>query len=112
MNFDSVNHDLILHKLKLFYAIDGRLLKNLSNYLSRRKQCVTIEDFKSSHKGVLSRVPQGSILGPILFVLFINDLPQGINPGTNLALYADDTKIWRKVLSSRDLALLQKDMDY
>ena len=60
--FDSVNHDLILHKLKVFYSIDGRLLKFLSNYLSGRKQCVTIENYKSSQKNVLSGVPQGSIL--------------------------------------------------
>ena len=111
--FDSVNHDLILHKLKVFYSIDGRLLKFLSNYLSGRKQCVTIENYKSSQKNVLSGVPQGSILGPILsVVLFINDMPQGIDPCTNLALYADDTKIWRKIVNSRDIALLQKDIDY
>ena len=110
--FDSVNHDLILQKLKVFYTIDGRLLKFLSNYLCDRKQRVTIENHTSTDKNVLSGVPQGSILGPILFVLFINDLPQGIDPGTNLALYADDTKIWRKIDTSNDLVLLQKDIDY
>ena len=66
----------------------------------------------SALKDVLSGVPQGSIIGPILFVLFINDLPQGINSDTNLALYADDTKIWRKITSDQDLNFLQKDIDY
>ena len=84
--FDSVSHDIILNKLKNIYGIEGRMLKLLWNYLSGRKQCVTIENVKSSSKDVLSGVPQGSILGPILFVLFINDMPEGINSGTNLAL--------------------------
>ena len=110
--FDSVNHDIILQKLKYFYNIDGRLLKFLKNYLCGRKQCVVIDNCKSVEKDVRSGVPQGSIIGPILFVLFINDMPQGINDGTHLALYADDTKIWRKITSELDLAILQKDIDY
>ena len=110
--FDSVNHDIILHKLKYMYNIDGRLLKFLMNYLSGREQCVTIGNAKSSVKQVLSGVPQGSILGPILFVLFINDMPEGLSSGTELALYADDTKIWRTIHSELDHELLQKDVTY
>ena len=66
----------------------------------------------SSKKSVLSGVPQGSILGPILFVLFINDLPQVLHSDTNLALYADDTKIWRTIKNDDDIAKLQLDINY
>ena len=110
--YSSVNHDLILYKLKHLYNIDGRFLKFIKNYLSDREQCVVIGNAKSEIKPVLSGVPQGSILGPILFVLFLNDLPQGLSADTNLALYADDTKIWRAIKSENDHELLQKDITY
>ena len=110
--FDSVNHDLILKKLKHQYNIDGRLLKFLASYLSDREQCVVIGNSKSEIKPVLSGVPQGSIIGPILFVLFINDLPEGLTLNTDLALYADDTKIWRTIHSDLDNEILQRDIDY
>ena len=110
--FDSVNHDLILHKLKHLYNIDGRFLKFIRSYLCGRDQRVILGNEKSEIVPVLSGVPQGSILGPILFVLFINDLPSGLDPGTNLTMYADDTKIWRSITSQSDHEKLQKDIDY
>ena len=110
--FDSVNHDILLFKLKHMFNIDGRLLKFIKNYLSGREQQVIIGDSISSRKSVLSGVPQGSILGPILFVLFINDLPAGLNFGTDLALYADDTKIWRRMTSEKDHVALEEDISY
>ena len=106
--FDFVNHDIILHKLKLYYAVDGRLLKFLRNYICGRKQCVTVENLKSSEKYVISGVPQGSILGPILFVFFVNDMPQGIDHASNLALNADDTKIWRKISNDKSIDYLYR----
>ena len=110
--FDSVNHDIILHKLKYLYNIDGRLLKFIKGYLCGREQQVVLGNSISSRKHVLSGVPQGSILGPILFVLFINDITQGLSTGTEIALYADDTKIWRNILSESDNIVLQNDVNY
>ena len=89
----TMSIDILLHKLKHFYGIDGRLLKFIKNYLSEREQRVIMVGFRSTYKPVVSGVPHGSILGPILFVLFTNDLPKGVDPGTNISLYADDTEI-------------------
>ena len=110
--FDSVNHDIILEKLKFRYNVDGTLLNFLKNYLKGRSQSVVIGNTISSVKPVLSGVPQGSILGPLLFVLFINDLPEGLSPETDLALYADDTKISRRINTVEDEKILQRDIDY
>ena len=87
--FETVNHGIILHKLKYFYGIHGTLLKFLRSYLYGCKQCVILEHYKSSARDVLSGLPQGSILEPLLFVLFINDIPKGIDSGSNLKLFAD-----------------------
>ena len=110
--FDSVNHDIILCKLKYKFNVDGRLLKFIANYLRDRQQRVIIGNEMSSSKCAKSGVPQGSILGPLLFVLFINDLPDGLSSGTELSLYADATKIWRSMCTENDNRLLQNDIDY
>ena len=110
--FDSVNHDLLLCKLRNRYKIDGRLLKFLTDYLRDRQQCVLVGGKLSTMRNVKSGVPQGSILGPILFVLFIDDIYEGISPGTQLSLYADDTKISRPISTGSDISRLQKDIEY
>ena len=110
--FDSVNHDLILHKLKHTFRIDGIFLAFIKNYLSDRWQSVVVHGSTSSRLRVLSGVPQGSILGPSLFVLFINDISNGLSPGTNIMLYADDTKIWREMNCEEDYDTIQRDINY
>ena len=72
---------------------------------------VVLDGVKSSSKPVLSGVPQGSNLGPLLFVLFMNDLHEGISTDTLIALYAGDTKIWRSIKNEEDIAQLQRDVN-
>lgn len=109
--FDSVNHDTILHKLKFKYNVDGYLLRFLKEYLKGRQQCVTIDGEFSSYTDVQSGVPQGSILGPLLFVLFINDAVDVIDINSNILLYADDMKLYREIRSSDDQTILQSDIN-
>ena len=90
--FDTVNHDLLLNKLKNKFNIDGRMLKFLTNYLKNRTQRVGMENELSEPQNVLSGVHQGSILGPLLFALFINDISDGISDGTSMCLFADVPK--------------------
>ena len=108
--FDSVNHDKILHKLKYKFGIDGMLLKFLTEYLSNRHQKVVVENTYSDLLPVLSGVPQGSIIGPLLFVIFINDIGEGISDNSNISLYADDTKLYREINSDQDHEALQQDI--
>ena len=99
--FDSVNHDILLTKLKHEYGINGTLLKFLVDYLQNRQQCVVIGGHQSEHMPVASGVPQGSILGPF----------DCISDKTIIALYADDTKIWREIIVWDDHLALQNDID-
>ena len=109
--FDSVNHDCILEKLKYQFNIDGFLLKFIKEYLKDRKQRVVVDNESSYTLDVKSGVPQGSILGPLLFVIFINDIKTIVSPGTKIALYADDTKILRQMQSKYDYDILQSDIN-
>ena len=109
--FDSVNHDVLLNKMKYKFGINGYLLNFLKHYLRGRKQRVTLDGSYSKFAHVDSGVPQGSIIGPLLFVLFINDIVEVLSDGTNILMYADDTKIWRVIHSQNDQMILQEDIN-
>ena len=107
--FDSVDHAILLQKLQL-HDINGSLLRWFDSYLNDRQQRVVIEGAASSWSPVSSGVPQGSILGPLLFVIFINDLPDNLSSSTNSSLYADDSKLYSKIRSVDNCQSLQEDL--
>ena len=89
--FDRVWHKGLIYKLKSI-GIDGRLLAWFSNYLSERKQRVVLPRGNSDWKVIHAGVPQGSILGPLLFLVYINDITENIH--SNIRLFADDTTLY------------------
>ena len=106
--FDKVPHERLLNKIAA-HGIGGNLIKWIRGWLINRKQRVCINGSKSNWGNVSSGVPQGSVLGPLLFILYINDLDIGIN--SSISKFADDTKIGRVIDSHLDREALQKDLD-
>ena len=106
--FDKVNHTLLLDKLRRF-NISGTLLNWFSSYLRGRRQRVTVLGATSRELPVTSGVPQGSILGPILFLLFVNELPD-VATSSTVACFADDTKLYKRVDHVDDATALQSNL--
>ena len=106
--FDSIEcykvwHDCLIFKLKQ-NGISGSLLKLFQNYLSNRKQCVVLNGSISEYSGVESGVPQGSVLGPLLFLIYINDLERNLK--SNIKFFADDTMMLFSLVKDPDISAL------
>ena len=82
----------------------------LTDFLSDRSQQVIMDGALSDPAAVLSGVPQGTVLGPLLFLIYINDLPQYVSPGTQVRLFADDSTLYWKINNANDPIILQKDL--
>ncbi|MCG8116962.1 MAG: reverse transcriptase domain-containing protein, partial [Candidatus Thiodiazotropha endolucinida] len=106
--FDKVPHRRLLYKLD-YYGIRGSTHKWISSWLSGRSQQVVLDSQASDPVPVLSGVPQGSVLGPVLFLVFINDLPDNIR--SSVRLFADDCVLYRDIYSPSDCRILQDDLD-
>ena len=104
--FDKVPHRCLMTKLKA-YGIQGNVLNWLEIFLSNRKQRVSVRGSYSDWTNVISGIPQGSVLGPTLFIIYVNDLPDALLSFSGL--FADDTKLYRPIISPVDTDLLQQD---
>ena len=105
--FDTVPHKKLLHKLKN-YGIDGRLNAWVEQFLVNRRQRVLVDGAFSGYDKVLSGVPQGTVLGPLLFLCHINDLPQHVL--SQIRLFADDCLLYRRIKKEEDQLILQEDL--
>ena len=92
--FDKVWHDGIIFKLKA-YGVEGELLSLVKNHLENREQRVVLNGQTSEWRKIMSGIPQGSVLGPLLFLIYVNDLPDGIN--SLCKIFEDDTSLFSKV---------------
>ena len=108
--FDKINHKRLIHKLRMS-GFGGSLLQWFRSYLTDRRQRVTVLGTTSNTLPVSSGVPQGSILGPALFLLYVNDLPDTIEL-SQVTMFADDTKVFKAIKSPDDAASLQADLNH
>jgi hypothetical protein len=105
--FDKVPHERLLVKLK-GYGVDGQVLGWIRSFLTGRQQRVVVNGSESPWSPVTSGIPQGSVLGPVLFIIFINDMPDAVH--SLLLMFADDAKVFRRVDSVEGSTRLQEDL--
>ena len=103
--YDTINHTILIKKLEK-YGIRGLPLQLLASYLTDRQQYTIVNQYKSKSRDVIWGIPQGSTLGPLLFNIYINDLPLGTN--STIHLFADDTNL---TLSHSNVSTLQQNIN-
>ena len=108
--FDKVDHKILLSKIHCM-GIQGPLHDWMSSFLSNRLQYVIVDGSISKPSNVLSGVPQGTVLGPLFFLIYINDIQLNLSPGTSIRLFADDSLLYRPIKNLQDTLTLQKDLD-
>ena len=106
--FDKVPKTRLLQKLSA-YGIEGKVLCWIADFLSDRKMRIMVRGQYSEWVDVISGVPQGSVLGPILFLIYVNDIPETVN--CSIKMFADDTKLFRTVKTIDDCNILQNDLN-
>ena len=106
--FDTVPHKRLLSKL-MYYGINGPLCEWINAWLTERTQIVILNDEASKEVKVISGVPQGTVLGPLMFILYVNDINDNIS--SSLRMFADDCVLYRIIKSPNDHHCLQNDLD-
>ena len=106
--FDKVPHQRLLSKLN-YYGIQGKTLAWINFWLTERIQRVVVDGEASSFVKVTSGVPQGTVLGPLMFLLFTNDIHENLD--STLRLFADDALLYRSINTMNDTIILQNDID-
>ena len=107
--FDRVDHTILLHKLKR-NGIQGKLLQWIKSFLTGRKQQVSVNTFLSEEAEIISGVPQGTVLGPLLFLIMIQDIDEEVKESI-LSCFADDTCIMKGIKCLTDTFKLQNDLN-